>query len=126
MKIVMLQELMDLKVIIQPKAQGQYIFSTTHGEKPLSGFSQIKSRLHKASGITDWTFHDFRRSMATALADAGVDEFAIKYSLNHKDSSVTGVYNRSQHLKRKTLALSKWYDLVSLSNTAKVHHLRKA
>ena len=109
-----------------PRGSGPFIFSTTLGEKPLSGFSQIKSRLHKASGITDWTFHDFRRSMATALADAGVDEFAIKYALNHKDSSVTGVYNRSQHLKRKTLALATWYDLVSLCNTAKVHHLRKA
>ena len=108
-----------------PRGNGQYIFSTTHGERPLSGFSQIKSQLQKASGVTDWTFHDFRRSMATALADAGVDEFAIKYALNHKDSSVTGVYNRSQHLKRKTLALASWYDLVSLSNTAKVYHFRQ-
>ena len=108
-----------------PRGNGQYIFSTTHGEKPLSGFSQIKSQLQKASGVTDWTFHDFRRSMATALADAGVDEFAIKYALNHKDSSVTGVYDRSQHLKRKTLALASWYDLVSVGNTANLHHLRK-
>jgi integrase len=109
-----------------PRGNGQYIFSTTLGVKPISGFSQIRSFLKKQSGISNWTFHDFRRSMATALADAGVDEFAIKYALNHKDSSVTGVYNRSHHLKRKTLALSKWYDLVSESNTAKVHHLRKA
>ena len=104
-----------------PRGNGQYIFSTTLGEKPISGFSQIRSFLKKQSGISNWTFHDFRRSMATALADAGVDEFAIRYALNHKDSSVTGVYNRSQHLKRKTLALASWYDLVSLSNTAKVH-----
>ena len=109
-----------------PRGNGPFVFSTTLGNRPLSGFSQIKSQLQKASGVTDWTFHDFRRSMATALADAGVDEFAIKYALNHKDSSVTGVYDRSHHLKRKTLALSKWYDLVSESNTAKVHHLRKA
>ena len=64
--------------------------------------------------------------MATALADSGIDELAIKHALNHKDSSVTGVYNKSHHIKRKTLALATWYDLVSESNTAKVHHLRKA
>jgi len=109
-----------------PRGNGQYIFSTTLGEKPISGFSQIRSFLKKQSGISNWTFHDFRRSMATALADAGVDEFAIKYALNHKDSSVTGVYNRSQHLKRKTLALASWYDLVSVNKPAMVHHLRKA
>ncbi len=109
-----------------PRGNGPFIFSTTHGEKPLSGFSQIKSLLQNESETTDWTFHDFRRSLATTLADTGLDQFAIKCALNHKDSSVTGVYDRSHHLNRKTLALSKWYDLVSESNTAKVHHLRKA
>ncbi len=109
-----------------PRGSGPFVFSTTLGEKPLSGFSQIKSMLKKQSGTSDWTFHDFRRGMATALADSGVDELAIKHALNHKDTSVTGVYNRSQHLKRKTLALAKWYDLVSVNNAAKVHHLRKA
>jgi integrase len=108
-----------------PRGNGPYIFSTTSGEKPLSGFSQIKSTLQNESETTDWTFHDFRRSMATTLADSGLDQFAIKYALNHKDSSVTGVYNKSHHIKRKTLALASWYDLVSKSNTAKVHHLRK-
>lgn len=117
-----------LKEIIQncSSGDGQFVFSTTNGMKPISAFSQIKSQLQTASGTCDWTFHDLRRSLATALADAGIDQFAIKCALNHKDNSVTGVYDRSQHLKRKTLALSKWYDLVSESNTAKVHHLRKA
>ena len=108
-----------------PRGSGSFIFSTTSGKKPLSGFSQIKSILKKQSRTSNWTFHDFRRGMATALADSGVDEFAIKYALNHKDSSVTGVYNRSQHLKRKTLALASWYDLVAVGNTAKLHHARK-
>ncbi len=109
-----------LKEIIDrcPRGNGPYIFSTTFGEKPLSGFSQIKSTLQKQSGTRNWTFHDFRRSMATILADSGLDQFAIKYALNHKDSSVTGVYDRSHHQKWKTLALAQWYNLVSSKQKA--------
>ena len=103
-----------LKEIINscPRGNEPFIFSTTHGEKPLSGFSQIKSLLQNKSETTNWTFHDFRRSIATALADDGVDQFAIKCALNHKDSSVTGVYNRSHHVKMKSAALAKWRGLI--------------
>ena len=107
-----------------PRGNGQYIFSTTHGEKPLSGFSQIKSQLQKASGVTDWTFHDFRRSMATALADAGMDQFNIKCALNHKDNSVTGVYDRSYHIKAKSKALSKWHAIIIEDYTIEAFKLR--
>ena len=82
------------------------------------------SEAHVRSGHS--MIHDFRRSMATTLADSGLDQFDIKYALNHKDSSVPGVYSKSHHIKRKALALATWYDLVSVSITAKVHHLRKA
>jgi integrase len=107
-----------------PRGNGQYIFSTTHGEKPLSGFSQIKSQLQKASGVTDWTFHDFRRSMATALADAGMDQFNIKCALNHKDNTVTGVYDRSYHIKAKSKALSKWHAIIIEDGTIEAFKLR--
>ena len=100
-----------------PRGNGQYIFSTTLGEKPISGFSQIRSFLKKHSETSDWTFHDFRRSIATALADDGVDQFAIKCALNHKDSSVTGVYNRSHHIKMKSAALAKWCCLIKQNET---------
>jgi integrase len=43
-----------------PRGNGPFVFSTTLGDRPLSGFSQIKSQLQKTSGVNDWTFHDFR------------------------------------------------------------------
>lgn len=49
-----------------PQGQGPFVFSTTCGEKPLSGISQIKTVLQQASATHDWTFHDFKRSIATA------------------------------------------------------------
>ena len=111
-----------LREIIEscPIGDGRFIFSTTCGVKPLSAFSQIKAALQETSGIQDWTYHDFRRSMATTLADAGTDQFAIKCALNHKDSSVTGVYNKSDHIKCKFLALTKWCDLIQQRKLDKV------
>ena len=107
-----------------PRGNGPFIFSTTLGAKPLSGFSQIKSQLQKSSGITDWTFHDFRRSMATALADAGINQFNIKCALNHKDNSVTGVYDRSFHIKMKSSALIKWQGLIQYQEAPKLVPIR--
>jgi len=107
-----------------PRGNGPFVFSTTLGDRPLSGFSQIKSLLQKISGITDWTFHDFRRSMATALADAGIDQFKIKCALNHKDNSVTGVYDRSYHIKAKSEALSKWHAIIIEDVTIEAFKLR--
>ena len=107
-----------------PRGNGPFVFSTTLGNRPLSGFSQIKSQLQKASGVTDWTFHDFRRSMATALADAGIDQFNIKCALNHKDNSVTGVYDRSYHIKAKSEALSKWHAIITKDYTVEAFKLR--
>ena len=108
-----------LKEIIDrcPRGSGPFILSTTSGEKPLSGFSQIKSLLQNESGTIDWTYHDLRRSMATTIADAGLDQFAIKCALNHKDSSVTGVYNRSHHIKMKSAALAKWCGIIQQNET---------
>ena len=107
-----------------PRGNGPFVFSTTLGDRPLSGFSQIKSLLQKISGITDWTFHDSRRSMATALADAGIDQFKIKCALNHKDNSVTGVYDRSYHIKAKSEALSKWHAIIIEDGTIEAFKLR--
>jgi integrase len=74
--------------------------------KPISACSQIKSQLQTASGASDWTFHDFRRSLATAQADAGINQFNIKSALNHKDNSATGFYDRTFHIKMKNFCFN--------------------
>ena len=93
-----------------PRQESSYVFTTGNGTRPISGFSRIKANLSRLSGVTDWNFHDFRRSLATQLSEIGLDRFSIKCALNHKDSSVTGIYDRSEHFKRKCLALVQWHD----------------
>ena len=84
-----------------------YIFSYD-GIKPLNCFSQLKKRLTYHSGVTNWTYHDFRRSMGTFLGDKGFNKDRIMTVLNHTDSSVTSIYNRSHQFKQKLEALNFW------------------
>ncbi len=84
-----------------------YIFSYD-GIKPLNCFNQLKKRLISYSGITNWTYHDFRRSMGTFLGDNGFNKDRIMTVLNHSDSSVTAIYNRSHQFKQKLEALNFW------------------
>jgi integrase len=49
--------------------------------------------------VAGWTWHDFRRSFATALGEAGIPEIFAQAVLNHHQSAtrggVLGVYQRA-------------------------------
>lgn len=74
-----------------PLFNGAYLFSTTGGERPVSGFSKAKVRLdvtvaamraearrgkgalpEKEDWLPRWTFHDLRRTVRTRLSALGV------------------------------------------------------
>jgi integrase len=87
----------------------EYVFGD--GEGGFSGFSSAKERLDQASGVTDWTLHDLRRTMATRMADLGVQPHVIEAILNHVSghkAGVAGVYNRSTYAAEKRAALDLW------------------
>ena len=50
-----------------PRFKGPFVFSTTVGERPISGFSVAKRRLDErlaeVGAIPDWRVHDLRRSV---------------------------------------------------------------
>lgn len=74
----------------------------------MNGWSKCKERLDKASGVTDWTLHDLRRTFASNCARLGVHVHVIEQILNHKSGSLTGVariYNRYNYLPEKLDAL---------------------
>ena len=97
-----------MKSILSKMSQRDtYIFSYD-GSKPLNCFNQLKKRLISYSGVTNWTYHDFRRSMGTFLGDHGFNKDKIMTVLNHTDSSVTSIYNRSYQFKQKLEALNFW------------------
>lgn len=95
-----------------PRNEGDFVFSTTGGYRPIGGFSKLKCRLDELVEFKDWRFHDFRRSLATALEEQELDRFTIQCVLNHADNSITAVYDRSSHVNRKRRALEQWEQLL--------------
>ena len=89
-------------------SEGPFLVSTTYGQKPISGFSKLKTKIDAMTGITDWRFHDIRRGIATHFEDNGVDRFYIERLLTHKDNSVTGIYAKSNHLEMRRNIFEQW------------------
>lgn len=94
-----------------PDASGPFVFSTT-GKSPVSGFSRMKRKLDKLSGVADWRLHDFRRTMVSAMVDFGIDATTADRCLNHTGaatmSTVQRVYQRSDLLDQRRAAMEKW------------------
>lgn len=90
------------------KNDGEYVFSSTNGERPIDLHSKMVARVKDASGIKDWRLHDFRRACSTYLEDHGTPRFITDRVLNHADHSSTAVYAKSTYFNAKQQALSYW------------------
>jgi integrase len=92
-----------------------FIFSTTKGLKPFSGFSKAKRALDDAlaskrekAGLPEmphWTLHDLRRTARTLMSRAGVSADIAERVLGHKIPGVRAVYDRYAYLEEKRAAL---------------------
>ncbi len=98
-----------------PHLHDRFVFPASGSRKAIataSGFSKAKIRLDKLSGVTDWRWHDARRTVATMMAEnLGIDPHVIEAVLNHISGSkggVAGIYNRALYTDRKSLALQAW------------------
>jgi integrase len=97
--------------------RGDYLFSTTGGEVPLSGFSKFKPKLvkkinalRKREGrgpIANFTPHDLRRTANTFMIPAGVSAEVADRLLGHVQPGMRGVYNRWAYRDEKADAIEK-------------------
>jgi integrase len=87
----------------------------TSRRRPVNGFSKAKQRLDEACGVTDWTIHDLRRTVASGLQRLGVRLEVTEAVLNHRGGStagIVGVYQRHDYRDEKAAALQRWADHV--------------
>jgi integrase len=88
------------------------------GEKSGGGFCSwhiFKKPLDAKSGTTGWVIHDLRRTVATRLADIGVQPHIIEQILNHQSGhkrGPAGIYNRSTYEREVRATLALWADHV--------------
>jgi integrase len=101
-----------------------FMFSTTGGKKPFSGWSKAKrsldtviARERKKAGLKPmphWTLHDLRRTARSLMSRAGVSGDVAEVVLGHKLPGVRGVYDRHTYEAEKRDALEKLAGLIGL------------
>jgi integrase len=97
---------------------GEFVFGTTPiGFSPYADAKHdLDERIAIARGpepMPPWVLHDLRRSVATHMAEIGVQPHIVEAVLNHisgHKSGVAGIYNRATYAEEKRQALCRWAD----------------
>jgi integrase len=84
--------------------------------KAASGFSKVKARLDRLSGVSDWIIHDIRRTVSTGMIARGVPDQVVESVLSHVIPGVRGVYNRHKYVDEMRVALETWQTHPSLQS----------
>jgi integrase len=86
------------------------VFPTVNGT-PVFNWTRAKGALDRESGVTGWTIHDLRRTVATGLQRLGVQLPVTEAVLGHSGGSrggIVGVYQRHDYASEKAAALEAW------------------
>ena len=99
------------------RKQRPFVFSTTGGEKPFSGYSKAKALLDKKIGalrtktgahpMPAWSLHDLRRTARSLMSRASVPSDHAERVLGHVITGVRSVYDRHKYEEEKSDALQK-------------------
>lgn len=89
-----------------------FVFPAPRSKKALTTFSAINAELDKLAGFHAWSWHDLRRTFATALGEAGFPEVVADAVLNHRQAAtrggVLGVYQQSERWGERKAAMESW------------------
>jgi integrase len=84
-----------------------WVFPDSKTDQPLESVSKALARVRTQSGV-DFQARDLRRTMATRMAEAGVDLRTVDRILNHKEKGIIRIYNRYEFDKEKREAWKLW------------------
>jgi integrase len=87
---------------------GDCVFTTTAGTKPVNGFSKAKIRIDKLSGVSGWVLHDLRRSARTHLSALPVEDLVRELVIAHAKPGLHKVYDLHAYQDEKRHCLDLW------------------
>jgi integrase len=106
--------------------RGEFLFSTTHGERPVWVSDKVKKRLDAAMletlrdmarergedpynvKLSPWVNRDLRRTVRSRMSELRVDTDVAEAVLAHVKPGIPGVYDRCELLDEKRHALELW------------------
>lgn len=100
-----------------PRVAGRDHLFGVRAERGYSTWHIAKRALDKRLGdtVAPFVLHDIRRTVATKMADLGVQPHIVEQLLNHRGghkSGIAGIYNRSSYEREVKAALALWADHV--------------
>jgi integrase len=105
---------------------GAFLFSTTNGRRPVSGFSKAKDRLDTltladlqkqaqergedaaAVKLDRFVLHDLRRTARTRFSGIPSEDIVRELAIAHKQGGLHDVYDQYSYLNEKRLLLDAW------------------
>jgi integrase len=90
-----------------PRIGEEFVF-TTNGAKAVNGFSKAKARIDKLSGVTDWKFHDLRRTARTSFSALPVQDVVRELAIAHAQPGLRKVYDLHLYQDEKRELFTLW------------------
>ena len=94
--------------------KGDHLFSTTFGEKHVTGFSRAKAEVDKlvaerlGASPPPWVIHDIRRTVRTRLASLRVPDMVAEMVIGHGRKGLQRVYDQHRYVDEMREALELW------------------
>jgi integrase len=94
--------------------KGDHLFSTTFGEKHVTGFSRAKVEVDKlvskrlGASPPPWVIHDIRRTVRTRLASLRVPDMVAEMVIGHGRKGLQRVYDQHRYVDEMREALELW------------------
>jgi integrase len=94
--------------------KGDRLFTTTYGEKPISGFSKAKEHIDKLvkdeleASPSSWVVHDIRRTVRTRLASLRISDLVAEMVIGHGRKGLQRVYDQHRYVDEMREALELW------------------
>ncbi len=93
-----------------PHWRGDFVFSTTDGARPISGFSKMKLRIDAVTTepIAPWRFHDLRRTLRTGLSGLPIPNNVAELVIAHAQPGLHKIYDQHSYRAEKLRAFELW------------------
>ncbi|MEM8574790.1 MAG: tyrosine-type recombinase/integrase [Pseudomonadota bacterium] len=95
-------------------SEPDYLFSTTFGSRPVSGFAKAKEKVdclmeaQLEAKLTPWRTHDLRRTVRTKLASLRVADAIAEMVIGHGKRGLQRVYDQHSYEPEMREALELW------------------
>ncbi len=91
--------------------KGDFVFTTSRGEKPINGWGKTKAIIDRILGDevkAAWVFHDLRRTMRTHLSALPVEDLVRELVIAHARPGLHKVYDQHSYRDEKRRCLELW------------------